>query len=265
MQDVQFYRDSDLPFFELKLCNSERLAYKKHAHEEYSLGVIQQGKSSFWYGGKTADVCPRTIVLVPPGAVHSCNPEPGVAWQYKMLFVEAGWVRNFFAGAGIADCEQPLVWAMPRLQTVAMNRLVDSLARPLTPLAKETHIMALFEQTMADKSRMVQKSPVKQIANCKMIKEYLQENFLSKITLDDLEQVSGIGKYNILRSFKEQFSIPPHTYQTLLRINYAKKQLRQNRDIPDVACEAGFYDQSHFNKVFKSHTGATPEKYQKLK
>jgi len=82
--------------------------------------------------------------------------------------------------------------------------------------------------------------------------------------LDDLERVSGINKFHLIRLFKDEFGIPPHMYQTLLRINYAKRQLRKQKQITEVALEAGFYDQSHFHKVFKSHTGITPEKYEKI-
>jgi len=265
MQEVQFYRDATVPFFELKLCDSGRLAYKKHAHEEYSLGIIQQGKSSFWCEGGTVEICPQTVVLIPPGVVHSCNPERAAQWQYKMLFIEAGWVKSFLASIGAPDCDQPLVRTMSRFKAAAMSRLVDTLASLLHPMAKEAQVMTLLEQMVTDSIRTAQLTVAKHLPKRKIIMEYLQDNFLHKVTLAELEQISGISRFNIVRSFKEEFSIPPHTYQTLLRINYAKKQLRQNRHILDVAYEAGFYDQSHFNKVFKSHTGATPEKYQKLK
>ena len=52
-------------------------------------------------------------------------------------------------------------------------------------------------------------------------------------------------------------------YQMVLRINFAKRELGNRKEPAEVAQEAGFYDQSHFSKAFKSYTGITPEKYQK--
>ena len=98
----------------------------------------------------------------------------------------------------------------------------------------------------------------------KIIKEYLDSLFLEKITLEQLEHASGLNKFHIIRLFKEAFTIPPHAYQTLLRVNYAKKELCKYRQLAEVAVESGFYDQSHFVKVFKSYTGTTPDRYQKL-
>ena len=42
---IEFYRDASLPFFELKLCAEEEVHYKRHSHEECSLGILQQGET----------------------------------------------------------------------------------------------------------------------------------------------------------------------------------------------------------------------------
>jgi AraC-like DNA-binding protein len=42
----------------------------------------------------------------------------------------------------------------------------------------------------------------------------------------------------------------------------AKRLLAQGRSIIDTALETGFSDQSHFTRVFREHTGATPNQYQ---
>ncbi|HML32991.1 AraC family transcriptional regulator [Sporomusa sphaeroides] len=266
MNGVRFYRDADLPFFELKLCDASYLCYKKHSHEEYSLGIVEHGKSSFWCEGKVTEVSPKTTVLIPPGLIHSCNPDRQGRWQYKMFFIEAGWMQRFLTSKGIAVSNRPVVSDMTTLSAQrALHALLESLAQQASPLEKEAGVMALFEQVVGSMEPVGNCRKVIEVPKLKMIKDYLHNNYLKKITLEELETISGLNKFAIIRAFKEEFNIPPHTYQTLLRINYAKKLLRQNRQIVEVACEAGFYDQSHFHKVFKSHTGVTPEKYQRLK
>jgi AraC-like DNA-binding protein len=263
MPGVQFYRDAALPFFELKICDANRLCYKKHSHEEYSLGVIDAGSSSFWYEGKTMGVNPQTVVLIPPGLVHSCNPQPEEQWKYKMLFIEAGWMRRFLENRGIPAFCQPVVRDRVKTNSCqALDNMLSRLTVPASPLEKEAAVMAFFEQAMEGMETVSQKSQLTELPRLVAIKQYIHENYRRKITLEDLEQVSGLNKFTIIRSFKEEFNIPPHMYQTLLRINNAKKMLRQRRRNIEVACETGFYDQSHFHKVFKSHTGVTPEQYQ---
>ncbi len=263
MAGIQFFRDADLPFYELKICDVGSLAYKKHAHEEYSLGVVDNGRSSFWYEGKTVAVSPRTVVLIPPGLVHSCNPEQQSRWKYKMLFVEAGWLQTFLASRGVAALNRPVV--SDRADYPALNGMLKQLTLPASPLEKEAGLLDFFEQALLGLAGTRPGNRGKELPKLQVIKEYLHQNYQQKITLAELAQLADLNKFNIIRSFKEEFSIPPHTYQTLLRINLAKKLLRQDRPIVEVVGETGFYDQSHFSKVFKSHTGVTPEKYQKLK
>ncbi|QDR82230.1 AraC family transcriptional regulator [Sporomusa termitida] len=266
MTEVQFYRDSDLPFFELKLCDSSRLAYKKHAHEEYSLGIVDAGRSTLWCGGRLLAVGPQSVVLIPAGVIHACNPQAENQWRYKMLFLDAGWVNQFFAATGRPAAGCPAVKAMTDKQALAViGNMVASLTGPSGPLAKEASIISLLEQAANAVSPVLPGRRTKELSKLAVIRDYLHAHFRQKITLAALEQVSGLNRFTMLRAFKEEFAVPPHTYQTLLRINYAKRQLRQNKPVTEIAYAAGFYDQSHFIKVFKGHTGVTPEKYQRLR
>jgi AraC-like DNA-binding protein len=263
---VQYYRDKDLPFFELKLCDISELCYKKHSHEEYSLGIVDKGESAFWCDGKQlAQVSPQSLVAIPPDVVHACNPRQAHRWRYKMLFLQPGWVERFVSDQENGEIRGPIVKdvsAPAAYRTV--TGMLDSLTSPATPLEKESGIMAVFAQVAEGNEKPRNTPRRKEQPQIRLIAEYLRSSFLERITLDQLEQLSGMSKFQIIRSFKAEFNIPPHTYQTMLRINYAKKELRKVRPVVDIAQEAGFYDQSHFIKVFKGHTGVTPDRYQKL-
>lgn len=267
MNGIQFYRDKNLPFFELKICDTRALSYKKHSHEEYSLGIVEKGNSSFWYGGKCEEVCPRSLVVIPPQLVHSCNPYKGMQWSYKMLFIDANWVQGLVKSKGMGSVYEPVVTGLHGIQALnTVQQIINGfMISHVSPLEKETGVLAVFDHALHTMKRRVYKADLhKDKPKLKLVKEYLHNCFREKITLDDLERVSGVNKFHLLRMFKEEFDVPPHMYQTLLRINYAKRELRKFRHIAEVALEAGFYDQSHFNKVFKSHTGITPERYQRL-
>jgi len=262
---VQFYRDKELPF-EIKLSDTiSDLSYKKHFHEEYSLGIVNKGQSSFWCEGKLMEIYQKNLVFIPHDIVHACNPKSDQPWKYKMIYVQPDWVKGFMESHGGGTIEYPVVKEIRKNKEVAtINHLIDILIRPVSFLEKEASLLWIFEQMLGDVDTSKYLSHRKLQPKLKTIKEYLHKSFLEKITLDQLEQISGLNKFFIIRSFKEEFSIPPHTYQNLLRINYAKKELQKYRQITEVTYETGFYDQSHFNKVFKNHVGVTPERYQKL-
>ena len=84
-----------------------------------------------------------------------------------------------------------------------------------------------------------------------------------KLNLDDLACRFSLDKYQLIRHFKRQLGITPNGYLTLLRIEQAKGLLAQGHALVEVALETGFYDQSHFARCFRTHTGVTPRGYQK--
>lgn len=265
MSGIQFYHDKALPFFELKLCDTSELSYKKHAHEEYSIGIVDQGKSCFWYEGKTAEINPKAMVFLPPNLIHACNPINRDLWKYKMLFINQDWMQGFMNSKGSFIFNNPIVKDVSTdgdFQIV--SRMMESLKSNASPLEKEALIVAVFEQSLGGNQKTYDRNYKKEQPKLNIIREYLHSYYLDKVTLNQLAAISGLNKFHIIRLFKEAFKIPPHTYQTLLRVNYAKKALCQHRQLAEVALEAGFYDQSHFIKVFKSYTGITPDKYQKF-
>ena len=84
---------------------------------------------------------------------------------------------------------------------------------------------------------------------------------MKNIRLNDLAKIANISKYYLIRKFNNCYGLSPHQYITNLRINHAKKLLKNKMDFASIAIESGFYDQSHFTKCFKEYTGVTPMKY----
>ena len=95
------------------------------------------------------------------------------------------------------------------------------------------------------------------------VQRHLQGASDQKLNLDDLACRFSLDKYQLIRHFKRQLGITPNGYLTLLRIEQAKGLLAQGHALVEVALETGFYDQSHFARCFRTHTGVTPRGYQK--
>jgi AraC-like DNA-binding protein len=94
------------------------------------------------------------------------------------------------------------------------------------------------------------------------VMEYCNENLSGKITLEQLSALSGLNRYQFLRRFEKSVGITPHKWLTQLRLEKACQQMRRSdKSIVDIASEVGFFDQSHFNRAFKSLYGVAPSKY----
>ncbi len=93
--------------------------------------------------------------------------------------------------------------------------------------------------------------------------EYVDNNFL---TLESLEQVADVFGYNytyLSRLFKKMSGMPMNKYITEKKIALARKLLKEQPDlILEEVCElCGYNDCRYFSRVFKSLTGVTPSEY----
>lgn len=264
MKDVTFYRDETLPFVEAKQCRKNDLAYQKHFHEEYSIGLIEEGETQAWCDGVLWRVETGRMISFPPLLLHACQPAESAKWKYKMLFIKPEW----FVHLELPDddlLQLPFLLEDGKNEACSklLNRTMEAMSRGGSPLEIETALIELVYALVNkhDSDRMHEPYGALEQKYVKRVKEYIHAHYKDRITLEMLEHVTGISRYHLLRMFKKSTHLPPHAYQNLLRINHAKKELTNGRPIAETAVDAGFYDQSHFAKAFARIVGTTPQIY----
>ena len=96
----------------------------------------------------------------------------------------------------------------------------------------------------------------------KKVMEYVNANYMKRITLNDVSEHAAFSVSYLSRIFKEEKGIGLTAYINDVRIRNAKMLLRQNDvSLSQIAYLCGFDDQSYFSKVFKKLTGTTPGRY----
>ena len=101
-------------------------------------------------------------------------------------------------------------------------------------------------------------------ANLESIRNYLDEHYTDKFSLDELAEKFFISKYYLCREFKNLYGITLNHYVITKRITLAKKLLRFSPyTLEEIALECGFYDASYFNKQFKKSEGISASDFRK--
>ncbi len=90
---------------------------------------------------------------------------------------------------------------------------------------------------------------------------FIQARFAEQLSLTTVADHVGVHPVHLARTFRAvyQTSLAAHVRQ--LRIEFARQQLAGPAPLSEIAIAAGFYDQSHFSRCFKQHTGLTPAAY----
>jgi AraC family transcriptional regulator of arabinose operon len=95
---------------------------------------------------------------------------------------------------------------------------------------------------------------------------YMEENFSSQISLDELALKANVSKQHFCRLFKQTHHMRPFEYLNRYRIQKAKEYMVVPKDPPvkAVAEMVGFNDTSYFCAVFKEYEGVTPLEFKRI-
>jgi transcriptional regulator GlxA family with amidase domain len=96
----------------------------------------------------------------------------------------------------------------------------------------------------------------------KKAQEYIEQNYTSRITVNELADAFAIGRRSLERRFKKATSNTVTEYVQRVKIEAAKKSFETNRkNINEVMFDVGYTDIKAFRDVFKKITGMTPIDY----
>lgn len=78
-----------------------------------------------------------------------------------------------------------------------------------------------------------------------------------------LVELSGVSSRQVERIFAHRLGFPPRTVGRVVRFQSALRRLMPDPGVPlgDVAADAGYYDQAHFVRDFRTFTGGVPRGY----
>ncbi len=94
--------------------------------------------------------------------------------------------------------------------------------------------------------------------------DYINKNYIEKITTKNLSEMFGYDEAYFCRKFKKVTGIPAMKYINILRLEQAQHLLkRSDEEIGTIATKCGFSDISYFTQSFHSHCGMSPTDFRK--
>jgi AraC-like DNA-binding protein len=98
----------------------------------------------------------------------------------------------------------------------------------------------------------------------KRIREHVEKGLAEKINVCELAALVGLSESHFSRAFKQSVGQSPHRYLLLRRIAAAAELIEKtDRQLTEIALDAGFSDQCHFTRMFVRETGETPLTFRK--
>lgn len=259
MGSLRCFKDPKYPFYKVNRCIGQNHASRKHVHDELAIALVTGGRSVFHFDGNEYSIHEGQLVMIGPGFVHRCCPESASEWRFYMLFVDPAWLDTI----GLPGPDRPC-FIVKDLETEAFQSLVlqfEGLCR--AGENKEESLLYLVDQAFSDseKSLLLLNTGGTEEDAADLISKYILSHLSEPVSLDELAELAGMNKFMMIRHFAQRFNTTPHAWQIIQRMNAARRYLEKNHSIVETAHELGFYDQSHFSRIFKESFGMTPRDF----
>jgi len=241
--------------------------FPNHFHDYYVIGFIENGKRHLSCKNKQYTIEMGDLVLFNPSDNHTCEQIDGRTLDYRCINIQKDVMRKvafeitgkeyvpYFIENVLFHNE--LVSSLRELHLMVMQEEKD--------FKKEELFLFIIEQLITEYSDDVPATAIQETnTEIKTVCDFLENNYMESISLNELSNLTGLNKYYLVHSFTKQKGISPYNYLETIRIGKAKKFLEQGIAPIDVAFQTGFTDQSHFTNFFKKLIGLTPKQYMNI-
>ena len=249
--------------FRARLCGE---AYDKHRHDTYAIGVTDAGVQVFDYRGAGRASTPGQVVVLHPDEVHDGRAGTAEGFGYRIVYVEPARLGEAVRAIRGRPAPLPFVREPVSRNAVLARAVGEAFGAPLEALAADGLVTALAEGLLAgerggartDVHRRVDETAVERA------REFLDTERTRVVRSSELESVTGLSRYDLARQFRIRFGTSPYRYLLMRRLDAVRAELPRADQLADVALAAGFADQAHFTRLFRSAVGLTPARYRRL-
>ncbi len=263
---AQYFRCFGLDGLEVMSARWVEHSFAPHMHDFYAVSLNYGGRGAFDCRSELRDAAPGTCNLIAPGELHTGHATSGDGWIYRNLYIETPLMTTLLRSLdwkGPLDVKFKFPLVRDTILAARLARVFASLAESSSLLQNESLLLSVMARLITDHFvRGHALSDVRREHTAVLrVKDWLDANSEQNVSIHSLAGFAGLSPYYLVRAFHRYVGIPPHKYQTIVRINRARKLLTSGAAISEVAYRTGFCDQSHLNRCFKRTLGVTPGRY----
>ncbi|MBI3409744.1 MAG: AraC family transcriptional regulator [Planctomycetes bacterium] len=256
--------------FDLLKATFTRHSFPRRFHETYVLELVDAGVDEFECRGETHRAESGWLVLINPGEVHTGRSAGARSLSYRSLYPRANLMTEIVNDLGQrGDCIPCFADVVVRDPELArhMSTMLCELEQPSSSLEVESCVYGFLARLLLRQGfacRTVRPGDRDHKA-LQRVRAHMRARQSQRISLAELAALTPWTSFHFLRMFCLAEGLPPHEYLLSLRIERAKKLLREAMPIAEVAQVTGFADQSHLTRCFKSRVGVPPGRFAGLR
>ncbi len=262
---IDFWRPDEIKGLVLHRGARATHPHPRHWHEELHLCLYTAGSGFLGCRGNSYMVSAGSLVLMPPGEVHENWVKKDSGCSFRGVYFEVELLRQ--AARDITDRDSPPEFSLMVFRDAmvqkSLTRLHNAFKFPDSRLRREELVLELayLLVTACSKTTRPENNVGCEGRAVRLARSFIDEHFAGSISLEGLGRLTNLSPFHLHRVFRRQTGMPPHAYQTQVRVNRAKQLLLRGWPLAEVALATGFADQSHLTRHFLRLVGVTPGRY----
>lgn len=260
----------------------------EHAHTFYEINVITEGTGKQMFQDKTFDVKRGDVFVLTPYIKHSYTTtdssfsifhiliNPAFLQRYhdelhslpgfSLLFETISRVITPQPEMFLHLSEEQMEYLLPEFNELMREQKSNYLGNEIQKIAKTFSIICYLSEALSKATKHKAVTPELRTEPISILYtiEYIQTNFSQKIYSKDLAHLANMSDATYQRMFKKLCKCSPQEFIENYRLEKARELLLNSAlSITDIALACGFFDSSHFSRVFKKHYNELPSTYRK--
>jgi AraC-like DNA-binding protein len=264
--DTVIWRDDGLAQAEWLKGTFSDFSYAPHVHDAACLAVITRGAIRIRAAGTEFVARAGDVFAANADVRHQGWPIDAAGWSLRTVYLDLDRLQRVVTGVparGTGTLSGPLV--QDRELGMRLLGAHEGAESDAPALRRDEALIAFGERLFG---RHVRPARIDERADAapravRQAREFLDAHVDTRISLQDLEAVTGLPPSRLLRAFARTVGMSPHAYQRQSRLRHATALIRGGTSISDAALAAGFADQAHFTRLFRSTMGIPPGAYQR--
>lgn len=250
-----WYRPSEMPYM------------PQHLHRNVEIIYLKAGASSCTVDLVPYELRPGDVLFVFSEQLHSYAPPTGIPENYALLFPPDIPVFKEIFDTMLPTC--PILHGVVTEEIEALFHAArsaynaDKNGDRFAAGAAQGYISIILSKLLPQLP-MQKKSQLRDNLEHRLIR-YCAAHYTEPITLESVAKEFGYSPAYLSRFFKSKFKVGFSRFITHLRLEEAKKMVRSEGNMTEVAYACGFGSMRNFNRAFKESVDMTPSEYRKSK
>ncbi|WP_082053461.1 AraC family transcriptional regulator [Gordoniibacillus kamchatkensis] len=236
----------------------------------YLLHHVLAGRGEFAVRGETHSLGAGDSFLIGPGELVRYESDSDDPWMYRWVAFRGDGAAALLQSAGLTP-DSPVARTGGSLRPGRCIRAIERAFQRRTPgaaLEACGHLLLLcaaYRDILAAEAPHGggPAAPVQVEATVRQAIQYLSTQFAEPVSIELMAQTLGYNRAYLSKLFKRQTGVSPVTFLLRLRLDNARRLLRERLDLTtgQIAASVGFQDPLHFSKQFHRRYGQSPSEY----